>query len=179
MLLRKAGILRMTAALAGAVAVIGLSAGPALASPALNVSFSSSAGSTAHWLPKHSGILLSVAGNPSTAYAVASLHHFDHSALPTEEPSFSATGYAAGTPRLVIVMNDGAVIFGYSIGGSMLWEPHASGLPMYTSDWAAVTSFYASDGVSQVFIVADGSQPLPYSATVSNIEYGGAYPSQG
>lgn len=182
MSLRKVSALCTMATLAGALAVIGLPAGPALASsPALNISFSSSAGSTAHWLPKHSGILLRVAGNPSTAYAVASLHHFDASALPSQEPSFTATGYASGTPRLAILMDDGAVIFGYPIGpgGSMVWEPHASGLPLYTSDWAAVTSFYSGVGVSQVFMVADGSQPLPYTATVGNIEYGGAYPSHG
>lgn len=151
----------------------GLTTSPALASGKITVSLSASPGSSAQWLPHHQAVQLCVAGDPSTAYAEITLHHFA-STLPSAEPTFTASFYSSGTPRWVIVFSDGTTAFGYpaSYVGTNNWE--ILGNPTYMT-YAGLQSAEGSTTVTSVYIVADGSATLPYCTTVSAIVYDGQH----
>ena len=105
-------------------------------------------------------------GQGGYGYAIAYLHNTP-STLPATAPSLEATGYAAGTPRLVIFMSNGDTVFSYP-GGT--FEINSSGTYV---DWATVLSTEGGKTVSSVYVVADASQAVPYEATVTALQYHG------
>ena len=144
---------------------LGYAAAPALAAgnAPMNLSFQASSGNSASWVIHGQEAQLSVNNSTSSGYAVISLHHFS-STLPTTEPSFTATNYASGTPRIVIFMSNTAVFFIYPNGVVTGSTPTA---------YATFVAANAGATVAGVFIVADTSQPVPYTTDVTSFQYAG------
>jgi hypothetical protein len=155
----------------------GLTSSPARASAgphAITISLSANQGGSATWSAKrHSGtVTLCVAGAPSTANAVITLHHFA-STLPSAEPTFTASVYSSGTPRWVITFSNGDTAFGYPASSGLAptnWELNSSGVGI---TYAALQSAEAANTVTSVYIVLDGSAGTPYCTIVSAIVYDG------
>lgn len=160
---------------AAVVATLLLAAAPAAASAKLTVTFAASPGSSARFVHNDKAIRLHVAGNRSTAHAVALVHHFPKK-LPSMAPSFQATFYQSGTPRWYIKFKNGDHLFGYPTIN--LWEARIPGGGRYGS-YAAMAAFVKANSggklpkVTVVDIVADGSAPLPYTTRVTNAQYAG------
>lgn len=159
----------------------GLAAATAASASTTNISFSSSARNSAHWNAGHTALVFDMnsasapTGQGGYGYAVANLHGMPGT-LPSQEPTFSTTGYAAGTPRMDIFFSDGSYLFVYPNGTYQGNGPGEVGQINYTSDWNRAVAAAADEGltVTQVFMVADASQPVPYVATVTALQYAGA-----
>lgn len=151
---------------------VGLATATAGSAATTNVSFSSSAGNSAHWSADHTALVFDMnnatapKGQGGFGYAIAYLHNTP-STLPATAPTFAATGFAAGTPRLVIFMSNGDTVFGYPNG---TFEINSSATYV---DWVTVLSTEDSHTVSSVYVVADASQAVPYEATVTSLQYAG------
>jgi hypothetical protein len=137
----------------------------ASAAPALNVSFSQGGGGSAHWLPNHRAIELSVPGN--SAWAGADLHHVI-TALPIAPPTFTYTEAGAlngGAPRLIIAMANGdkievvdytAALGSGNVAGSYDVYGGPSGYHYNVGSWDAVRALLGScAAVSDVYLVSD------------------------
>lgn len=175
------------AALASIPAValgVGLATATAGSAATTNVSFSATAGNSVHWNADHTALVFSLTNGTANArqggggYANAFLHNTP-SELPTTEPSFDGTGIASGTPRLDIFLADGSYFFVYN-DGSFQYNDGALTQSCWAgsackADWTALQSQLTSATVSQVYLVADASQALPYTATVTSLDYNGTY----
>ncbi len=154
-------------------ALVGLVAGPALAAGTGALKFSASGGSYARWNSDHTAVDLHVAA--ADGYAAATLMGVGATRrLPDTAPSLAATGYAAGTPRLVIAMDDGTYVFGYPTNSGdnaagLFESPKTSGYVQ----WSDILAAYGTTKVSDVYVVADGSQATPYTASVTSLQYNG------
>ncbi len=149
-----------------------------------NLSFSSSAGNSAHWNATGTAVVLDMnranaapgQGGTNGGYAVASLHHTP-STLPNEAPTMTATNFGSGTPRLAICNASSECIWGYPTGpgGSLTFDSNTQFVP-YGSSWATAVADANAVGfeVSSVFVVADASQATPYESIVSSLQYNGA-----
>lgn len=177
--------LRTRLAILASIPALSLSVGLATATAGnastANLSFSSTAGNSAHWNARHTAVVLDVnradaakgQGGPGAGNAVAYLHSTP-TTLPVAAPSMVATNFAAGTPRLDICLSSGGCVFGYpTADGTMTWDSNDGSVP-YGSTWDAVRADEASYAVTSVFVVADASQPVPYEATVTSLTYNGA-----
>lgn len=165
----------LAAVAAAAALVIVPAASGAGGTPAQPITFASSAQSSAHWSANHSGIDLNVGGDPSTAYAVATLRHFNQD-LAAADPFMDVTNYGAGTPRLVIVLVDGSVIFGYPPegpgNGVMTFEAFSLHPNQYVT-WTTIEAWYPDGWIGSVYVVADGSMTVPYSTKVVALDFAG------
>jgi hypothetical protein len=177
--------MRLRTRLAALASIPALALGVALATATAgsastaNVSFSSSAGNSAHWNADHTALVFDMnnasapKGQGGYGYAIANLNGTS-STLPANAPTMEATGFAAGTPRLDICLSSGGCVFGYpGPGGIITWDSNNGSVP-YGSTWATVQADEASYTVTSVYVVADGSQAVPYEATVTSLSYGGA-----
>lgn len=169
------------------VLALGVSLATATASSAAttNISFSSTAGNSAHWNADHTALVFTVTNQTANAhqgsggYALAYLHNTP-SALPGIEPSFSGDNIASGTPRLDIFMSDGGYFLVYNDGsfqyidGGTLSENCWGGSACQT-DWSTLadTINAGNTQVDSVYVIADASQTLPYTATVDSLVYDG------
>ncbi|HET7172976.1 MAG TPA: hypothetical protein VFI30_01695 [Nocardioidaceae bacterium] len=166
---RALGLAAATATLMALAAAPGFSAG----SPSMNLSFFNGGGGNAHWAANQSVVELTLSG--ASSYAGFDLHHVA-TALPAEEPTFSAPSYQAGSPRWVIELSSGSYLFGYP---DHTWNVEAcsgirGGAPMtYDQAVAALSADGCTGDVTDVFVVADASQPVPAVDNVSDVQYDG------
>jgi hypothetical protein len=125
------------------------------------------AGNSAVWVKhgQNTYAALTVNNADAGSNALIAVSRFS-STLPTTQPSFTTTNYAAGTPRIVVMMADGNTLFIYP-DGSAEWIGHG---PITYSTFAANES---ASTVSAVYIVADASQTVPYTANVTAFQYNG------
>lgn len=144
----------------------------------MNISFQASYGNSAGWVygPGNSNaeVYLTIgASSAQYGYALVNVHHFP-STLPSEEPSYTAVGYASGTPRILIGFSDGNYIFIFpdSVYGAGTVEYVTSSGPSFVTYTALLTD-EASATVSYVIIVADTSQAIPYTAYITDFTYNG------
>lgn len=163
---------------------IGLAAATSGNAATANLSFSSSAGNSAHWNATGTAVVLDMnranaapgQGGTNGGYAIASLHNTPGN-LPSEAPTMTATNFAAGTPRLAICDASSVCIWGYPTGpdGSLTFDSNTGFVP-YGSSWdtAVADADTAGFTVSSVFVVADASQATPYESIVSSLQYNGA-----
>jgi hypothetical protein len=161
---------------------LGLATATAGSAAANNISFSSTAGNSAHWNADHTALVFTVTNGTANAhqglggYALAYLHHTP-SQLPTTEPSFSGDNIASGTPRLDIFMADGSYFFVYNDGSFQ----YINAGPLSQDCWGgsacqagwATLAGAVNTSVSSVYVIADGSQTMPYTATVNSLVYSG------
>jgi hypothetical protein len=165
------------------LAIVGLlfSTATAFAAPGMNLSFQASSGNSAGWVVgpgqgSASEAYLTV-NTPGNSFAVITVHHFPAS-LPLVQPSFTSAQYASGTPRIFIYMSDGNYIF---IFGDGTVECVVNGQAVATlpnGSPCSYTAFVAyeastSTSVSAVYIVADTSQLVPYTAYITSFQYAG------
>ena len=160
---------------------VGLATAAAGSAATTNISFKSSAGNGAHWNADHTALVLVMnnanaspgQGGVNGGYAIAFLHGTP-SALPGSEPTFNATNYASGTPRMDIFLSNGEYFFVYP---DRTWQFNNSTGTVdsgSSADWSTKAVADAdSQTVTQVFIVADASQPVPYTSTVDSVVYAG------
>lgn len=186
----KAGHQRKKAtAIAGLIALTGitammllatLAAGPAAAHPSMNVSFQANCENAAGWVTGPGGssseVYLTVISQNSCSsqgsFAVVYVHHTP-ATLPTTEPSYTPVNYHSGTPRIFVYMSDGSYAFIYpnSVYGAGNVEAVPGGIIPYTT-WMASE---ASNSVAAVYIVADTSQAIPYTAYITCFQYSDVY----
>lgn len=164
---------------------VGLATATAGSAATTNISFSSSAGNSAHWNADHTALVFTMnnasapKGQGGYGYAIAYLHGTPSKLAPDmPAPTMTATNFAAGTPRLDICLTDGSggCVFGYpTASGTMTWESNSLMSPSvpYGSSWSDVVAAVGERDVT-VFVVADGSQTVPYTATVTSLEYNGS-----
>jgi hypothetical protein len=168
-----------TVAAVAAVPVLALFAATAAsASPALNVSFFQGGAGSAHWLPGHSAIQLSVPDNSS--YAGADLHHVI-STLPDAPPSFTYTEAGTingGAPRLIIAManGDNIEVVDYTAAdgadnGANSYDVYGgpSGYH-YNASWADVQTLEGDNAVSDVYLVSDAYQG-GHTDTITQLQF--------
>ncbi len=153
-------------------------------SPPMNISFQASSGNSAGWVngPGSSDPVayLSIGANSAqNGYAAIVLHHFA-SQLPSGEPSFTATNYAAGTPRLDIFMSTGDYIFIFPSGSGIPDETIIGGVGSYSVGYSGFVTAESDATVTSVFIVADTSQgwssttgATPYTSDIKSFYYNG------
>lgn len=132
-------------------------------SPPASLRLFSGEGGTATF--SNGNVLLGIDQSNSSGYAGAQVLN-PPSTLPTAAPTYTASNYAAGTPRYVIYFSDNSTGFGYPGG---LWS--VSNGP--STSYGQFRTQEASKTVTEVDILADVSQPASYSSTVSCINYGG------
>jgi hypothetical protein len=146
--------------------------------PPMNLSFQASAGNAAGWVvgpgSSHSEAYLTV-NTPGDSFAVIDVHHFP-AALPKVEPSFTATHYLSGTPRIFIYMSDGDYAFIFPVGSGVALEAVINGSPSTSiTTYSGFVQHEVSQGatVGAVYIVADTSQQVPYTAYITYFQYAG------
>jgi hypothetical protein len=161
---------------------LGLATPTAGSAAATNISFSSTAANSAHWNADHTALVFTLTNGTANArqglggYALAYLHNTPR-ALPTSEPSLSGDNIASGTPRLDIFLADGSYFFVYNDGsfqynnGGALSE-NCWGGSACQADWTTLADEINAN-VSSVYVIADGSQTMPYTATVNSLVYSG------
>jgi hypothetical protein len=164
------------------LAVIALlfSTATAFADPGMSLSFQASSGNSAGWVSgpgtgTSSEAYLTITNPAGFSFAVIAVHHFPSTLPTTSTPSFTSPQYATGTPRIYIQMNDGNYIFIFGDGTA---ESVCSST--CTSAYGSVSVVYptfaaqeSSATVSAVYIVADPSQPVPYTAYITCFQYAG------
>jgi hypothetical protein len=154
-----------------AVATGLITAGAASAASPYNVSFAASPGSSAGWLPNHHAIELTDGGvYLDSSYAIANVHHFGSMLQGTQEPSFNATNYAAGTPRYDVGFSDGTYLFGYPVANGSDHMTWVYGNTTYVS-WSDAINALGTKTVTQVYVVADSSQQAPYTSDITNLSW--------
>lgn len=147
--------------------------------PPMNLSFQASAGNSAGWVTgpgsPHSEVYLTV-NTPGGSFSVVTVHHFPAS-LPAQEPSFTAINYASGTPRIYIQLNNTDYAFIYPSGSGVYLETIIGGHAYYSMSYADFVTYENGQGaiVTAVFIVADTSQAVPYTAYITSFQYYGDY----
>lgn len=88
---------------------------------------------------------------------------------PTSPQYENAPCYVFGYPSPVTADGTGGAPFN--------WEVHDNGVTTY-GGWSTVLGIFGSQPVNNVRIVADNSgQNAPFTDTVTNVEYAGAYPT--
>ncbi len=173
------------AVVGSAIGLGALTAVPALASPATNVSFFAQGSATAQWLPSQSAIQVTVPS--SSSYAVIVFHHVSATA-PSSAPAFTAVDASgnsmptSGSPRWYIQFSSGGYLFGYP-APEAFWAVNACGAGTnsydsgsYQGDYAAALAAvngYCPGTVTGVYIVNDSSQSTPYTDTIAGIQYNG------
>lgn len=182
--------IRRLALLATGAVTLGLlvmSTGAADAAPTpLGVSLSASGtGASAVW--SSTGNVVLTLGTPaSSTYAQMTITNPPASA-PTTAPQFTTDNYAAGSPRWVIIFQNGCYIFGYpqQLGGDAntsftgtQWEIKGPGCTsshgLYeTYQQALADAYHTTTKVTQAFIVADGDQTAGTQDTLTDIKYNG------
>lgn len=133
--------------------------------------------------------LLTVGYTPSTTYAEMAIGGWNQYSVngssaplpsdPATIPMFDTDHYGAGSPRLVIELNNGHSIWGYPPqsglnGTSMAWtadngNTYGSYQTAYDNAGANVQNVTVKDA----FIVADGDQAGGTTDTISHVEYNG------
>lgn len=163
--------------LAGILAFIFvLPIGSVFASPPMNLSFQTSSGNSAGWVTgpgsSSSEAYLTIDSSAPGSFAVIYVHHTP-STLPSAEPSYTPVGYASGTPRIFIFMSDGNYIFIYpdSVLGAGYVSSTNLGTVLYTT-WASSETGSGAT-VTAVYIIADTSQAIPYTAYITSFQYDG------
>jgi hypothetical protein len=131
--------------------------------PPMSIFFQVSAGNSAGWSVYGADAYLTVHSSAPGSFAVLGVNYFNPTP-PSSEPSLAATNYASGTPRIVIFMSDNNNLFIYPTGGPP--TNYAAWLAAETADGATVTG---------VYIVADTSQPVPYTTDVTSFQYNGVF----
>lgn len=182
---KKATALAVVMALTGVAAMMLLAtfaAGPAKASPPMNVSFQANCDNAAGWVTgpgsSASEVYLTLNSPNSCAvegsFALVFVHHTP-AALPTTEPSYVASYYQAGTPRIYVDMSDGSYAFIYpsSVFGTNNIEAHPGGYPLIS--WTTWTASEGSNSVVGVYIIADTSAPTPYTSYITCFQYSDVY----
>jgi hypothetical protein len=145
--------------------------------PAMNISFASGPGSSAHWLPRQQAVLFSVGadtGGP-TEFAQIVVHHFP-AAPPTAEPTFAVTG--PGSPVLQIAFAGGGYLQCTGGGGSTAWtayDPTGTALASATDYLSALAAEQGSSGNLTVDAVTltdtQVPQGLAYTDTITGLLY--------
>jgi hypothetical protein len=118
--------------------------------------------------------------NPAYAKVVFSVA--SGSVVPMTEPAFKASAYSAGTPRMVIDLNNGKTLVGYpgvTLSGKtgpdtadMAWAVGNGGT--YTDYQTAYNAAAAyTTTVKDAYIVEDASQPVGTANTLTDIQYDG------
>jgi hypothetical protein len=159
---------RLLVVAAVVASVTGLAVASALASPPMKLSLQASTGNSASWVGHGHNVYASLTIGSASApdgYALIAVSRFG-STLPSTEPSFATSGYAAGTPRIVVSMSDGNNLFVHP-DGSAEWTGNGPG---NYSDFLAAEG---SAAVNAVYIVADTSQGVAYTANVTAFQYNG------
>lgn len=132
------------------------------------------------------GTLTLIPGTPaSSTYAEADLSLPAGSVLPLIAPTFVTSGYAAGSPRWVIKLANGGMLFNEQSGtagdGA---NPLAADWAYNTgSGWSAAATYLIAvshvggfgQAVSDAYLVADGDQPAGTADVLSLVQYGGQF----
>jgi hypothetical protein len=154
-----------------ALAVVLSTVATAAAAPAMNLSFQTSSGNSAGWVTgpgsSSSEAYLTINNATGFSFAVITVHHFP-TALPSTTPAFVSPQYKSGTPRIFIDMADGNYVFIY---GDTTVECILSGVSVYPCSYSGFYSTESSSSVSAVYIVADTSQAVPYTAYITCFQY--------
>lgn len=164
---RALGVAGVTTTLIALAAAPGFSAG----SPSMSLSFFNGGGGHAHWTANQSSIQLTLSG--ASSYAGFDVHHVATS-LPMDEPTFSTDTYQGGSPRWVIELSSGSYLFGYP---DHTWNVEAcsginGGTTMsYDEAVAALGADGCTGDVTDVFVVADASQPVPAVDNITDVQY--------
>ena len=117
------------------------------------------------------------------AVAAVGFTNVTGSAVPVTEPTFKASAYSAGTPRMEIVLNNGKTLVGYpGVALSGQSGPDAAGMAWavgnggtYSDYQTAYTAAAASTTtVAGAGIVEDASQPVGTANTLTDIQYDGS-----
>lgn len=180
---RVAGI--AAAAVGGATIIAGAgAAGAATFAPPSSHSLpatlsASGTGASATWNGADS-VKLTVGSPSSTTFAQADIKGVP-TFLPTHEPSFTTTAYAAGSPRFVMELANGTNVVVYpaqfGAGANAELQPKPASASAEYVTWATALSEVAalpgSHVVKDVFIVADGDQAAGTTDNVDNVLYNG------
>jgi hypothetical protein len=103
-------------------------------------------------------------------------------AVPTQEPTFTASVYGSGTPYMVIVLNNGETLVGYP-GVALTGQsgPDAAGMAWAVGDSTTYTDYQtayseagaASTTADDAYIEENASLPAGTSNTVTSAQYDG------
>jgi len=113
-----------------------------------------------------------------STYAQAVVQGIAGTAVPTTEPSFTTTNYAAGSPRWVIDLSDGATLFSNQTNATSGWEYNTgSGWQGYGDTYAqavaAAVGTATNVTVKDAYIVADGDQAPGTEDVLTAVTYNG------
>ncbi len=134
-------------------------------------------GSSAGWECKPGGPIALTAGSDPGTYGAISITDAGGAINAIAEPTFAATNYATGTPRYVIDLSDGNTLFGYPPssglnGSAMAWEEFTTNPGVYVP-WGQVVAVEGTATVEDAYVVADASQPTPYTSEITNLTFNG------
>lgn len=150
-------------------------------------------GSSAVWNSTPDPVLTAGTASPGTCGAPAGSTYnpasarlgfngtFD-SAVPTTEPTFQASAYSAGTPRMVIGLLNGKTLVGYpGVALSGQSGPDAAGMAWAVGNGGTYTDYQtaynaaaaSSTAVKSAYVIEDASQPAGTANTLTDVQYDG------
>ena len=149
----------------------------------MNLSFQVSSGNSAGWVtgPGSSSSEAFLTINTATGFSFAVIYvHHTPAALPITEPSYSVINYASGTPRIWIYMSDGSGAFIYPTAVFGTTNVETLGFTCSSSGFVAYSTWQTCEAgttntVSAVYIIADTSQAVPYTAYITCFQYNSTF----